>query len=440
MPRAEMTAFQRNAEPERAGPRGTAESRDADRTARPEKSFTLAIGGIPVVRTSAGWATHHSFGQIADLLAQRVNMVEYFGPQRVGGDESAADFPLTRSNIAVHSLGEFGSSMQALRHPVRLIGRYRALVHSGDTIFLRGSGPLVWTAHWFARWSNKRLVHWIVGNPVAVLRAEQRGYGRLVHWLGIAYARFEQRMTRLAARCCRSRILANGAELAGLFRGRFTMTVVSTSITEQDFRARDDTCQEARIRLLFVGFIRPEKGVEYLIRALPLVRADRPVELSIVGDAEQFDAERQRLIALADELGVADKITWEGYASFGDPLFAHMDAADIFVLPTLSEGTPRVLVEARARSLPVVSTNVGGIPSSVTDGETGLLVPPRDPAALATAINRIISDTALRQKLIRAGRERVREWTVERFADLVIKKLTDDDEQNPMKNAGETKP
>jgi len=90
------------------------------------------------------------------------------------------------------------------------------------------------------------------------------------------------------------------------------------------------------------------------------------------------------------------------------------------VLPTLSEGTPRVLVEARANSLPVVATNVGGIPTSVTDGVDGLLVPPKNVDALADAITRIVNDGELRRALIHNGLRSARSLTVDRFADLVV--------------------
>jgi len=200
--------------------------------------------------------------------------------------------------------------------------------------------------------------------------------------------------------------------------------VVSTSITERDIRVGEDTCTGPTIRLLFVGFIRPEKGLEYLIRALPLIQSDRPVYLAVVGASGRFSDEKTRLEQLARSLGCAERVTWEGYAAFGNELFGQIDRSDILVLPSLSEGTPRVLVEARARSVPVISTNVGGIPSSVSDGVDGLLVPPRDPEALARAITRLIADGALRRELIRAGRARVQNWTVERFVELVWARLT----------------
>src|SRR5439155_14661673 len=84
-----------------------------------------------------------------------------------------------------------------------------------------------------------------------------------------------------------------------------------------------------------------------------------------------------------------------------------MASADLLVLPSQTEGLPVVVLEAMAAGLPVVATHVGGIPEAVSDGETGLLVPPRDPDAVAEAIQRIVADAALRQHVVAAARRNV---------------------------------
>jgi glycosyltransferase involved in cell wall biosynthesis len=90
--------------------------------------------------------------------------------------------------------------------------------------------------------------------------------------------------------------------------------------------------------------------------------------------------------------------------------------ADVFVLSTLSEGMPISVLEAMATGLPVVASAVGGIPEVVVDGETGLLVPPRDPEALAEALRTLLADAALRRRLGQAGRRRAQElFDVPRF-------------------------
>ena len=107
----------------------------------------------------------------------------------------------------------------------------------------------------------------------------------------------------------------------------------------------------------------------------------------------------------------------------GKALFDHMRAADIFVLPTLSEGTPHVLVEARANGLPCISTTAGGVPSTVTHGYDALLVLPKDARDLARAIERVASEAELRRALIRNGLSTARKQTLGRFIAAVLREL-----------------
>jgi L-malate glycosyltransferase len=97
---------------------------------------------------------------------------------------------------------------------------------------------------------------------------------------------------------------------------------------------------------------------------------------------------------------------------------ALLRAADLFVLSSYLEGLGTSILDAMAAGLPVVATQVGGIPEAVRDGETGFLVPPRNPAALAEAMARLAGDAALRGALGGRGREAVREFGADRTATL----------------------
>jgi len=174
-----------------------------------------------------------------------------------------------------------------------------------------------------------------------------------------------------------------------------------------------------------VGFIRPEKGIEYLLEAVSLLKADVRWELEIVGSRE-FPVYGKKLDGIAAARGIRDRIRWSGYVPNGKPLLERMQAADLLILPSLSEGTPHVLVEARANGLPCVSTNVGGVPSTVTDGYDSLLVPPKDPRALARAMERLIFNPELRRALIRNGLLVARKQTLDRFIDTVVGALKTD--------------
>jgi glycosyltransferase involved in cell wall biosynthesis len=154
-------------------------------------------------------------------------------------------------------------------------------------------------------------------------------------------------------------------------------------------------------RLLFVGRLRHYKGLDYLIRALPHIEA----RLLVVGIGP-MEAEWR---ALAEEQGVSEKVAWLGEVSDED-LPRLYRSADLFVLPAsnASEAFGLVQVEAMAAGLPVVSTELGTGTSYVNrDGVTGLVVAPRDSAALAQAITTLLSDDGRRLAMGEAARARV---------------------------------
>lgn len=156
--------------------------------------------------------------------------------------------------------------------------------------------------------------------------------------------------------------------------------------------------------LLFVGRVVQQKGLNYLLEALATL--DLPFTLRIAGDGDQ----RAWLEDLACRLGLADRAAFLGWQS-REELAYHYAHADVFVLPSLDEGMPNVVLEAMACGLPVVATSVPGCVELVTPGENGLLVPPRDPAALAGALRLLLADSDLRRRMGQAGYRRAQGYT-----------------------------
>ena len=143
------------------------------------------------------------------------------------------------------------------------------------------------------------------------------------------------------------------------------------------------------------------KGLDTLIDAAHAVFAECPLaRLVIVGDGPLHD----RLVEQAAQLGIADRVLFTGERI---DIPAILGAADIFVLSSVSEGMPISILEAMASAKPVVATAVGGVPELLTEGETGLLVPPAQPAALATALVKLACDPELRRSMGARGRARV---------------------------------
>lgn len=140
-----------------------------------------------------------------------------------------------------------------------------------------------------------------------------------------------------------------------------------------------------------------QKGLDVLLHAV----AELPqVTLVIAGEGPQ----REALESLADELKIAERVSFPGFRSDTRAL---LSVADLFVLPSHNEGLPLALIEAMAAARPVIASAIGGIDEVVSDGATGLLVPPGDATALAGAIKRLLDAPDFAQRLALAGRDRV---------------------------------
>lgn len=163
-------------------------------------------------------------------------------------------------------------------------------------------------------------------------------------------------------------------------------------------------------RLMTVARIVPKKGLPTVYRALRQLR-DRGVAFrhTLIGDGD----DREAVLRLIHGLELGDVCRWAGTMPHEAVLEIYRQS-DLFVLGCQvapngdRDGIPNVLVEAMAMGVPVVATTVSAIPELVSSEKTGLLVPPRDPGALADAMERLLTDEALRDRVIPAARERVR--------------------------------
>jgi glycosyltransferase involved in cell wall biosynthesis len=151
-----------------------------------------------------------------------------------------------------------------------------------------------------------------------------------------------------------------------------------------------------------VANLYPTKGLDHLIVAMAEVRRMEPsARLLIIGEGP----ERPRLEALTRAHRLEDGITLAG--KMPDP-WNLLPGAKVFVLSSVKEGLPFVLLEAMAAGIPIVASRVGGIPEIVTDEHSALLVPPGDPPALARAICRLLQDGELGAALARAAQATLR--------------------------------
>lgn len=186
-----------------------------------------------------------------------------------------------------------------------------------------------------------------------------------------------------------------------------------------------------RLEILSVGTLFPHKGFPELLAGLELLaRQGRDFRCTIVGGGPLESRLRERV----RRLGLEERVTLTGALPHSEvvSLFLRSSVCVLMAQPEWHWGIPNVLVEALAARAAVVTTRFGSVEELVRDGETGLLVPPRDAAALAAALERLASDPALRQRLAEAGHAQVvRDFDLVRTAEVYVRHFEDVAERAP---------
>ena len=172
------------------------------------------------------------------------------------------------------------------------------------------------------------------------------------------------------------------------------------------FREPTDTCQNEKINLLFVGKLVPVKGVDLILEAIRIIVSRNPdladrLHLNVVGHGDEREALEQEVY----QMGWRDKVVFHGFVDDSAKLLDIYQQTDIQIVPSKHpyEGLPRVIEEGLYNSLPIIATPSGSIPDAFNDGEDIIFVPFKDSLAVADAIQRIVNDDELRQRLIHSN-------------------------------------
>lgn len=369
------------------------------------------------------WEGEGSFARYVDSLAPYFDEVllavpTFDAPPPAGSRVRA-------SNVRLSPLPYFPGPRQFYPALPAIYPRLRQWVDACDVLNFRVPTPAGAFAFRLARQAGKPIFLLVVGDYLALL--PHLPYRGIKKALFRAYVWFEERaLTRMTKHAL---TFVNGSALRAkhVAQGARVHETRTTTLSADDIATRTDTCQGETIRLLSVSRIDPRKGLRALPEAVAiLAREGVNVTLDIVGPTIGLigDEERDAIREDASRLGVGDRVTLRGAVPLDSLMRLYRDY-DLFVLPTRpGEGVPRVLMEAMANGLPVVTTNVAGIASLVRDGGNGLLLDHGSPAAVAGAVRRLIQSPEVRRRLIESGYETARAHTLEHQAAEMMRVVT----------------
>jgi glycosyltransferase involved in cell wall biosynthesis len=361
-------------------------------------------------------------GVFIDSLAARCEKMICFLHEPRPSEESHMDYLVQADNVELVSVGPHVSALERTVHARRFVQPLEARRADLDVILIRGPSPLLPGMARQARPLPYVLL--VVGDYLATVSALQMPWWKK-ELLGL-YARWNTYQQIQVAR--RTLTFTNSQKLYNELTSRVPelRLTKTTTLSQNDFFERADTCAAPPFRLLYTGRMNRSKGLFEMIDAVAQLTAEGiETQLNWVGWADGGDSILADLRAFAEAKGVAERVVYHGIKAVGPELFAYYKQADIYLISSLSdfEGFPRTIWEALAHSVPVIATRVGSIPLTLNDHDTALLIPPRDSRAIAGGIRELIQNPVLRQTLIRNGRGLVRENTLENRAQEMISEI-----------------
>lgn len=292
--------------------------------------------------------------------------------------------------------GKLVGRVPVLRAVVRLfpyVMRLFRVIGTADVVHVMANSG--WSWHLFA--------------APAIMVARWRGVPSVVNYRGGEAATFlagSHALVRFVLRRS-SALVVPSRYLQEVFSShRIQSDIVSNIVDLERFRPRNEPRSGSTLHVLVPRNLEPIYDVATALHAFRILRASLPqVRMTVAGSGPL----REELERLASELGVADAVEFCGRVE-RDAMASLYRDADVVVNPSLVDNMPNSVLEALASGVPVVSTNVGGVPYIVRDGATALLVPPRAPEELAAALRRVLEDATLAAALRQNGLRDVRQY------------------------------
>lgn len=330
--------------------------------------------------------------------------------------------------LMVPATGPLTERLAADGTPVTVVVAPAALGHYGRTTRgLRLLGALVRLPGYWLRLAlalrrrRPDVVHVIDHRGLVLALLPARLAARRVVWHVHAVDR-SRLLNRLGARLAHEVLVPSAAVLGPMpDLGRRRLAVVVPGVVAEELRDLEPGPLEAEPLVVTVARLHPDKGVDVLLDALALVRAEVPgARLTVIGAAQDGVLNvQQALSEQVERLGLGGAVTFRGFV---DRPAETVAASRLYVQPSRSETFGLAVLEALALGVTVVATDVGGVGELLLGGEAGLLVAPDDPEALANAMVAVLTDDDLAERLRTAGQARAADpaFTASGLVDAVV--------------------
>lgn len=369
------------------------------------ESSRLRVGafffGGPVVKKGG---VHYAGASIWNMLKHFHHFmdIEFICPEVPYREEDAQQYSIDLSTVKLRTFSGWksGFHLYSRRFPLIVLDIFQTMRHSlgeWNLILIIDTDPLSQVVLALAKAFQMPAAVYIRGN--ADYEILQRNTGGLRRILASLWCHeLNAILPRLLKR---SALIVTGSPLLEKYNSvmyvhRFTATPLLKREMPKVSRKRDFGSNA--LKLLYVGNLVPYKGIDIALRALKeLIDRGHSVSLDIVGQGPM----EQDLKEMARRLKIDSSSCFHGFVPFGERLFKIYEKSHVFFLPSLSEGTPKVVAEAMGFGLPVIASKVGGLPDLIEEGQTGFLIEPRVIAQFTEKLELLARDRVLLREMSR---------------------------------------
>ena len=323
-------------------------------------------------------------------------------------DESKFESVSMFKNVTVYELPYSEGYIDAIKHFFSYKKAYKKLSKDYDVVYARYPIPFGWLQYYYFK-NKKRIIHF-VGDPIDTI-INNPNLSPLKKKL---YTTFFKPEHLLFMKACKEAIVyTNGFHLTERLKkyNIDAIPLVSSTLNDSDFYFEEKEIDRLHPKLVYVGYLRKAKGVNTVLGSFKLLQEKLPnARLTIVGDGEM----KKELINFVEQNNISN-VFFEGHIDNRDRLNEILRENDIFTFASLSEGSPRVILEAMANGLAVVSTPVGSLPTTFFDNEDILFADFNNEQMFLDKYLKLLKEDDFYNRLRRASFEKVSEFKIDNF-------------------------